>query len=205
MFPCSYCGLIRSSFRTNGVATGFILAATHVLLDEHAVHSWARLWFAGGLVPLAAGFHEQALTSLPVFALGIAWLSLKTEVETWRRTTLTIVAFVAPSLLLVSCFHIMNPIYGTGCASAGLLGELGETREQGSSQVTRYRLMNPGVVQEKTKMARRTLANTLKTRTQEKKIPVFAAMQEILIVPAGCLPKTHRGICFLPFTGSEIR
>jgi hypothetical protein len=102
----------------------------------------------GGLVALAAGFHEQALTSLPVFALGIAWLSLKTEVETWRRTTLTIVAFVAPSLLLVSCFHIMNPIYGTGCASAGLLGELGETREHGSSQVTRYRLMNPGVVQE---------------------------------------------------------
>jgi hypothetical protein len=127
MSPCWYRGLIHSSFRTNGVATCFILVATYVLLDEHAVRSWARLWFAGGLVALAAGSHEQALTSLPVFALGITWLSLKTEGETWRRTTLTIAAFVAPSLLLVSCFHIMNPMYGTGYASAGLLGELSKS------------------------------------------------------------------------------
>ncbi len=127
MSPCWYRGLIHSSFRTNGVATCFILAATYVLLDEHAVRSWARLWFAGGLVALAAGSHEQALTSLPVLALGIAWLGLKTEGETWRLTTLKIAAFVAPSLLLVSCFHIMNPMYGTGYASAGLLGELSKS------------------------------------------------------------------------------
>jgi hypothetical protein len=127
MSPCWYRGLIHSSFRTNGVATCFILVATYALLDEHAVCSWARLWFAGGLVALAAGSHEQALTSLPVFVLGIAWLGLKTEGETWRRTALTIAAFVAPSLLLVSCFHIMNPMYGTGYASAGLLGELSKS------------------------------------------------------------------------------
>jgi Dolichyl-phosphate-mannose-protein mannosyltransferase len=127
MSPCWYRGLIHSSFRTNGVATCFILVATYVLLDEHAVRSWARLWFAGGLVALAAGSHEQALTSLPVFALGIAWLSLKTEGETWRRTILRIAAFVVPSLLLVSCFHITNPMYGTSYATAGLLGELSKS------------------------------------------------------------------------------
>ena len=125
--PCWYRGLIHSSFRTNGVATWFILLATYVLLGEHAVRSWARLWFAGGLVALAAGSHEQALTSLPVFALGIAWFGLKIEGGTWRRTILTIAAFVAPSLLLVSCFHVMNPMYGMGYASAGLLGELGQS------------------------------------------------------------------------------
>jgi hypothetical protein len=80
-----------------------------------------------GLVALAAGSHEQALTSLPVFALGIGWLSLKSEGETWRRTTFRIAAFGAPSLLLVSCFHVMNPMYGMGYASAGLRGELGKS------------------------------------------------------------------------------
>jgi ribosomal protein S7 len=50
-------------------------------------------------------------------------------------------------------------------------------------QVTRYRLMNPGIVQGKTKMAfLKDACNTLKHRTQEKKISVFAAVQEILIV-----------------------
>jgi hypothetical protein len=127
MSPCWYRGLIHSSFRTNGVATCFILVATYVLLDEHAVCSWARLWLAGVLVALAAGSHEQALTSLPVFVLGIAWLGLKIEGETWRRGALTIAAFVAPSLLLVSCLHVMNPMYGMSYASAGLFGELGKS------------------------------------------------------------------------------
>jgi hypothetical protein len=43
MSPCWYRDLIHSSFRTNGVATCFILAATYMLLDEHAVRLWTRL------------------------------------------------------------------------------------------------------------------------------------------------------------------
>ena len=97
MSPCWYRGLIHSSFRNNGLATCLLLAASYVLLDEHAVRSWIRLMGAGGLVALAVGSHEQALTSLPVFVLGVAWLSFKTEREgRMRRMAIAITAVIAP-------------------------------------------------------------------------------------------------------------
>jgi hypothetical protein len=139
MSPCWYRGLIHSSFRNNGLATCFLLAASFVLLDEHAVRSWRRLMGAGGLVALAVGSHEQALTSLPVFVLGVAWLSFKTEREgRMRRMAIAIAAVTAPSLLMVSCFRLMNPMYGSNYATAGLLGTLGS-----SDRLTALGIHNP--------------------------------------------------------------
>jgi hypothetical protein len=123
--PCWYRDLIHSSFRNNGLAACFLLAAFYVLLREQAVRSWARLSLAGALVALAAGSHEQALTSLPIFALGIAWLSFTTE-RSWRpgRMIASITVVVAPSLLMLGCFRLLNPAYGTSYATSGFLNTL---------------------------------------------------------------------------------
>ena len=128
MSPCWYRGLIHSSFRNNGLAACLLLAASYVLLDEHAMRSWKRLIIAGALVALAVGSHEQALTSLPVFALGVAWLSFKTERGgRMRRMAIAITAVIAPSLLMVSYFRLMNPMYGSNYATTGLLSTLGSS------------------------------------------------------------------------------
>ncbi len=110
--PCWYRVLIHASFRNNGLAACFLLAASYVLLKKDAVRSWARLVAAGitsrscGLVP-----HEQGFTSLPVFAVGVAWLSYKTEGK-WRmgRIAVAILAVAAPSLLILTSFRLMNPM-----------------------------------------------------------------------------------------------
>ena len=127
--PCWYRVLIHASFRNNGLAACFLLAASYVLLREDAVRSWARLVLAGLLIALAAGSHEQGFTALPVFAVGIAWLSFKAEGK-WRtgRIVLAITAVVVPSLLMLGCFRLMNPMYGSSYATAGFLGSLTESR-----------------------------------------------------------------------------
>ena len=139
MSPCWYRGLIHSSFRNNGLAACLLLAASYVLLKEHAVRSWARLVVAGGLVALAAGSHEQALTSLPIFALGVAWLSFKTEKEgRMRRMAIAITAVVAPSLVMVTWFRLMNPMYGSSYATTGFLDAL-----DSSAHLTSLGIHNP--------------------------------------------------------------
>ena len=128
MSPCWYRVLIHSSFRNNGVATCFLLIAFFLLLEDHAMRSWARLLAAGGLIALAAATHEQAFTSLPVFALGAGWLSFKTETEgRVRRMAIAIAAVIGPTLLMVICFRMMNPRYGTSYATGGFLSELGRS------------------------------------------------------------------------------
>lgn len=123
--PCWYRDLIHSAFRNNGVAACFVLAAWYVLLEEKAVRSWMRLLVAGVLVALGAGAHEQALTSLPVLAVAIAWLSFKAE-DGWRfgRIAAAVAVIAAPSLLLVACFHLMNPAYGSSYVSSGFMDTL---------------------------------------------------------------------------------
>lgn len=141
--PCWYRDLIHSSFRNNGLAACLLLAASYVLLEKRTLRSWSRLLVAGGLTALAAGSHEQALTALPVLGLGIAWLSFKTE-GGWRtrRIAGAIVAVVAPSLLLVSAFRLMNPVYGSSYATAGFLNTLGH-----SDRLTAIGITNPLLVQ----------------------------------------------------------
>ena len=127
--PCWYRDLIHSAFRNNGVAACFVLAAWYVLLEDEAVRSWLRLLAAGILVALAAGAHEQALTSLPVLAVAIAWLSFNAE-GGWRfgRIAAAIAVIAAPSLLLVACFHLMNPAYGASYVSTGFMDTLSHSR-----------------------------------------------------------------------------
>jgi hypothetical protein len=127
--PCWYRVLIHASFRNNGLAACFLLAASYVLLKEDAVRSWVRLVFAGLLIALAAGSHEQGFTSLPVFAVGVAWLSFKTEGRwRWGRIVFAVAAVIAPSLLMLGCFRLMNPTYGTSYVTVGFLGSLTESR-----------------------------------------------------------------------------
>jgi hypothetical protein len=127
--PCWYRVLIHASFRNNGLAACFLLAASYVLLKENAVRSWARLLVAGLLIALAAGSHEQGFTSLPVFVVGVAWLSFKTEGRwRWGRIVFAAAAVVAPSLLMLACFRLMNPTYGTSYVTVGFLGSLSESR-----------------------------------------------------------------------------
>jgi hypothetical protein len=123
--PCWYRDLLHASFRNNGLAACFLLAASYVLLKKGAVRSWARLMAAGILIALAAGSHEQGMTSLPVFVIGIAWLSFKTEGR-WRtgRITLAILAVAAPPMLMFGCFRLMNPAYGSSYVTASFLGTL---------------------------------------------------------------------------------
>jgi hypothetical protein len=127
--PCWYRVLIHASFRNNGLAACFLLAASYVLLKEDAVRSWVRLGAAGLLIALAAGSHEQGFTSLPVFAVGVAWLSFKMEGRwRWGRIVFAVAAVVAPSLLMLGCFRLMNPMYGTSYVTSGFLGSLSESR-----------------------------------------------------------------------------
>jgi hypothetical protein len=127
--PCWYRVLIHASFRNNGLAACFLLAAAYVLLQQDGVRSWARLVLAGVLIALAAGSHEQGFTGLPVFAVGVAWLSFKAEGK-WRtgRIALAITAVVLPSLLMWGCFRLMNPMYGSSYVTAGFLGSLTQSR-----------------------------------------------------------------------------
>jgi hypothetical protein len=127
--PCWYRILIHSSFRNNGLSACFLLAASYLSLKEDAVRSWASLVLAGALVALAAGSHEQGFTSLPVFAVGIAWLSFKAEGK-WRtgRIALAIAAVILPSLLMLACFRLMNPMYGSSYVTAGFQGSLTQSR-----------------------------------------------------------------------------
>jgi hypothetical protein len=84
---------------------------------------------AGLLIALAAGSHEQGFTSLPVFAVGVAWLSFKMEGRwRWGRIVFAVAAVVAPSLLMLGCFRLMNPMYGTSYVTSGFLGSLSESR-----------------------------------------------------------------------------
>jgi hypothetical protein len=127
--PCWYRVLIHASFRNNGLAACFLLAASYLLLKENAVRSWARLVAAGFLIALAAGSHEQGFTSLPVFAVGGAWLSFKMEGRwRWGRIVFAVAAVVAPSLLMLGCFRLMNPMYGTSYVTTGFLGSLTESK-----------------------------------------------------------------------------
>jgi hypothetical protein len=127
--PCWYRDLIHASFRNNGLTACFLLAASFVLLKEDAVRSWARLLAAGLLIALAAGSHEQGFTSLPVFVVGVAWLSFKTERRwRWGRIVFAVAAVVAPSILMLGCFRLMNPMYGTSYATAGFLDSLTQSR-----------------------------------------------------------------------------
>ena len=127
--PCWYRVLIHASFRNNGLAACVLLAASYVLLKEDAVRSWVRLGAAGLLIALAAGSHEQGFTSLPVFAVGVAWLSFKMEGRwRWGRIVFAVAAVVAPSLLMLGCFRLMNPMYGTSYVTSGFLGSLSESR-----------------------------------------------------------------------------
>jgi hypothetical protein len=127
--PCWYRGLIHASFRNNGLAACFLLAATYLLLEKNAVRSWLRLVVAGVLIALAAGSHEQGFTSLPVFVVGIAWFSFKAEGR-WRtgRIALAILAIAAPSLLMLSGFRLMNPAYGASYVTTGFLSSLNQSR-----------------------------------------------------------------------------
>src|SRR5271166_2679306 len=127
--PCWYRVLIHASFRNNGLAACFLLAASYVLLKKDAVRSWARLVAAGLLIALAAGSHEQGFTSLPVFAVGVAWLSFKTEGR-WRmgRIAVAILAVAAPSLLILTSFRLMNPMYGGGYVMSGFRDSLTQSR-----------------------------------------------------------------------------
>jgi hypothetical protein len=127
--PCWYRVLIHASFRNNGLAACFLLAASYLLLKEDAVRSWVRLVIAGLLIALAAGSHEQGFTSLPVFAVGVAWLSFKVEGRwRWGRILFAVAAVAAPSLLMLGCFRMMNPMYGTSYVTSGFLGSLTESK-----------------------------------------------------------------------------
>jgi len=127
--PCWYRDLIHASFRNNGLAACFLLAASYLLLKEGAVRSWARLVAAGLLIALAGGSHEQGFTSLPVFAVGVAWLSFKTEGRwRWGRIVSAAAAVVAPSLLMLGCFRLMNPMYGSSYVTTGLRDSLTQSR-----------------------------------------------------------------------------
>ncbi len=127
--PCWYRDLIHASFRNNGLAACFLLAASYVLLKENAVRSWWRLLLAGLLIALAAGSHEQGFTSLPVFAVGVAWLSFKTEAKwRWGRMVLAIAAVVTPSLMMLACFRLMNPMYGSSYVTASFMDSLTQSR-----------------------------------------------------------------------------
>jgi hypothetical protein len=131
--PCWYRVLIHASFRNNGLAACFLLAASYLLLKKNAVRSWSRLILAGLLVALAAGSHEQGFTSLPVFAVGVAWLSFKTEGK-WQtgRIALAVAVIALPSLVVLCCFRLMNPMYGSSYATTGLLDSLSQSRHLAS-------------------------------------------------------------------------
>jgi hypothetical protein len=122
--PCWYRGLIHSSFRNNGLSACFILAATYVVLSDNAVRSSARLLAVGLLITLGAGCHEQALTSLPIFVLGVAWFSYQAESGLTRKMLVAVIAVLAPTLLMIACFRRMNPAYGTSYASSGFLSQV---------------------------------------------------------------------------------
>jgi hypothetical protein len=127
--PCWYRDLIHASFRNNGLAACFLLAASYVLLKENAMRSLARLLLAGLLIALAAGSHEQGFTSLPVFVVGVAWLSFKTEGRwRWWRFLFAAAPVVVPSLLMLGCFRLMNPAYGSSYVTTGFLGTLTESQ-----------------------------------------------------------------------------
>jgi len=84
--------------------------------------------FVGILTALAAGSHEQGMTSLPIFVMGIIWLSFTSEGG--RRTdriALATLAVAAPPLMLVGCFRLMNPMYGSNYVTASFLGALGHS------------------------------------------------------------------------------
>jgi len=131
--PCWYRDLIHASFRNNGLAACFLLAASYLLLEKNATRSWTRLVIVGVLIALAAGSHEQGLTSLPVFVVGVAWLSFKAE-GMWRtgRIIPAILAIAAPSVLMVMCFHLMNHSYGSSYVSAGFANTLNQSRHLAS-------------------------------------------------------------------------
>jgi hypothetical protein len=137
--PCWYRDLIHASFRNNGLAACFLLAASYVLLKKDAVRSWARLVFAGLLIALAAGSHEQGFTSMPVFAVGVAWLSFKTEGKwRWGGIFFAAATVVAPSLLMLGCFRLMNPTYGSSYVTTGFLDSLTQ-----SKHLTSFGIHNP--------------------------------------------------------------
>ncbi len=127
--PCWYRDLLHASFRNNGLAACFLLAASYLLLKENAVRSLGRLLLAGLLVALAAGSHEQGFTSVPVLALGVAWLSFKAEGKwRWGRVAFAVVPVVVPAMLLLGCFRLMNPAYGASYVTTGFLGSMMESR-----------------------------------------------------------------------------
>ncbi|HEX3469989.1 MAG TPA: hypothetical protein VHT28_02285 [Silvibacterium sp.] len=126
--PCWYRGLIHASFRNNGLAACFLLAASYMLLGKDAVRSYGRLALVGVLIALAAGSHEQGLTSLPVFVVGVAWLSFKTEGR-WKtgRIAMAAMLVVVPSLMMLACFRLMNPMYGHSYVTSGFVGQLSQS------------------------------------------------------------------------------
>ncbi|MBV8436639.1 MAG: hypothetical protein JOY95_03910 [Silvibacterium sp.] len=131
--PCWYRVLTHASFRNNGIAACCILLVSYLLLGRNAVRSWWRLLVAGLLAAVAAGAHEQGLTSLPVLAVGIAWLSYKAEGQ-WRigRIFLSILVVAAPSVLVFICFRRMNPAYGSSYITAGLFADVSQSRHLAS-------------------------------------------------------------------------
>jgi hypothetical protein len=127
--PCWYRVLIHASFRNNGLSACFVLAASYVLLERDAVRSWVRLLLAGIFLALATGAHEQGFTSLPVFAVGVAWLSFKAEGK-WRlgRIAVAIATVVLPTILMLASFKMMNPAYGSSYVTDGFVGSLTESK-----------------------------------------------------------------------------
>ncbi|MBV8674931.1 MAG: hypothetical protein JOZ33_15995 [Acidobacteriaceae bacterium] len=140
--PCWYRVLMHASFRNNGIAACCILAASYLLLGENAVRSWWRLLIAGVLVAVAAGAHEQGLTSVPVLVVGIAWLRYKADGR-WRPgpTLAAILVVAVPPVLLFLSFRLMNPAYGSSYVTAGFLASVSQ-----SNRLASFGIQNPGLI-----------------------------------------------------------
>ncbi len=122
--PCWYRVLIHSSFRTNGLATCWVLAAFYVLLRKNPL-GYKHVLLSGGFVALAVGSHEQAIMSIPILVFTVGWLCLRAENVRWpRRAAISIALLLAPALLMAACFKLTNQKYGVSYASTGFLDSL---------------------------------------------------------------------------------
>ena len=131
--------LVPEQWRVSLLCFGRILRSAEAKCRAFIYPTGSR----GSTVALAAGAHEQGFTSLPVLAIGVAWLSLKAEGR-WRtvRIGLAVVAVVLPSILMWVCFRLMNPNYGTSYVNLGL----SSTLEQSGRRLAAYHIYNPVLI-----------------------------------------------------------
>ncbi len=142
--PCWYRDLVHSSFRNNSLAALFILAAYAALFAAFRGGRTSLFWLAGFCCALGVATHEQALVSLPVMALVIAYQTYsESRFRAWRRGLLAMSGVLTPPLAVFLLLRLLYTAKSATYATSALHDLLSQSRKLTSLGITSPLLVVP--------------------------------------------------------------